>query len=187
MEKSNPDTIMISELDIQQLKPYPLPKALSKLPIQFLDTFAKLYELTRGYIKSLNTYQTKEQELRGLMNQIVLLINTIIHSIEEHNHYAETIQSQIRELDILFKEFSVLETNQYQLLSANFNQSFLMAKYKNLLQQEDDRATLMTNEFHKGHANMGEFLNDFRESRKIYHYRREKVTRWEEDRVSGFI
>ena len=107
----------------------------------------------------------------------------------QNYHHLQSITP--KSINIIYQEFLNLETYQYQLLSNNFNQDILKLKFKKLLEKTNqDSLNIVKNYHEKGESTDDDFNNmieNFKESRKLYHSRKEKLYRWEEERVSGFV
>ncbi|OBA23472.1 hypothetical protein METBIDRAFT_35497 [Metschnikowia bicuspidata var. bicuspidata NRRL YB-4993] len=172
---------------LEALQPFPLEKSLQSLPQQFRDEFASLYELVKGYVRNLKLYQDLEKQLRDAVNDTISTINSIIRLLEEYESHAAIISEKAERLDRLYKDFLTLETLQYQLLSSNFDQTFLKAKFRNLVASSDMKSGEIIGSYKENGGDMTQFLLDFKNSRKLYHARREKLHRWDEERVSGFL
>ena len=177
----------LQPLSIEQLRPFPLEKSLQSLPQKFQDEFASLYELVKGYTRNLEAYRALEEQARQAIKDTTATINSISAVLEEYNRNSDTIVKQMGKLDALYKEFLTLETLQYQLLSTNYDQSFLKIKYAKLVKEGDTQSDEILDDYRNSGGDMSSFLLRFKDSRKVYHGRREKLNRWEEDRVSGFI
>ncbi|KAI5953465.1 hypothetical protein KGF54_002837 [Candida jiufengensis] len=187
----------ISPLTIDELKPFPLPKQLNSLPNKTFDQFIENKELIKSYLQDLETFKLK---LKQINENIDLIINETLTSkikndlIPKYQNLIIKINNQIKTINQLYNEFLNYETIQYQLISSNFNQDILKLKFKKLIEQNNQDSLLIIKNFNKLQSandnNIDEFnemLSNFRESRKLYHFRKEKLNRWNEERVSGFI
>ncbi|GEQ69706.1 hypothetical protein JCM33374_g3380 [Metschnikowia sp. JCM 33374] len=177
----------LQSLTIEKLNPFPLDKALQSLPERFRDEFSSSYDLVKGYTKSLVQYRALEDQARLSINESITTINKISALLDEYEKNSATIAQQAAKTDLLYKEFITLETLQYQLISSNYNSGFLKTKFSKLTEASDRQSTGIIGEYRKNGGDMSEFLLKFKDSRKTYHGRREKLNRWSEDRVSGFI
>ncbi|KAM9904716.1 hypothetical protein OXX69_007459 [Metschnikowia pulcherrima] len=177
----------LQPLSIEELRPFPLEKSLQSLPQKFQDEFASSYELVKGYTRNLEAYRALEEQARQAIKDTITTINSISAVLEEYERNSDTIARQVGKLDALYKEFLTLETLQYQLLSTNYDQSFLKIKYAKLVAESDTQSGEILDDYRNSGGDMSSFLLRFKDSRKAYHGRREKLNRWEENRVSGFI
>ncbi|KAI5960429.1 uncharacterized protein KGF55_004721 [Candida pseudojiufengensis] len=187
----------ITPLTIEELKLFPLPKQLNSLPNKSFEQFIENRDLIIDYMQGLETYQQKVNEIRQNLEFIVdniLLQKVKIESIPKYQKLIHKINNQIKTLNQLYNEFLNLETIQYQLISSNFNLETLKIKFKKLIEQNNQQSLEIVKEYNKnkGHNEndndeLNEMLINFRTSRKQYHFRKEKLNRWEEERVSGFI
>lgn len=173
---------------IDELAPFPLPKQLENLPPQLLADFALLYELVRGFTLLLPQYREAEAKAVEEINQQVGMINEIIVLLEDYDGQSGRISQLLKTMDELYREFLNLETYQFQLLTSNFNQNFTRLKLTKLAAASDKEAVQLVRS-HKSadESDLTALLLLFKEKRKQYHVRKEKLNRWEEDRVSGFI
>lgn len=80
------------------------------------------------------------------------------------------------------------------LSSSNFNQDNLKAKFKKLIEENNQESLDIVKNFNdRSHGSeisdesFGTMIENFKNSRKLYHFRKEKLNRWEEERVSGFL
>lgn len=175
-------------LEIKELKPFPLDVSLGNLPSNLLQQFAELYELVKGYTRSLPAYQTFEADLIATIDAQISTINEIIALLEEYTAVSLTISGQVKTMEDIYKEFINLETYQYQLLSSNFNQNFLKLKFAKLTVASDADSVALVSDFRKSPGkDLSSFLREFKDGRKLYHLRKEKLNRWNEERVGGFI
>lgn len=178
----------LQRVTIDTLKPFPLPKLLENLPPQLLADFSLLYELVRGFTLQLPQYTEADAKVIKAISQQVGLINEIITLLQKYGSESSRISLLLKTIDKLYREFLNLETYQFQLLTSNFNQNFLRLKFTKLVGEADRQAV----EYVRNHKNTNEvdittLLHNFKEQRKQYHVGKEKLNRWEEDRVSGFI
>ncbi|WPK25370.1 hypothetical protein PUMCH_002682 [Australozyma saopauloensis] len=179
----------LQPLNINQLQPFPLLKELSALPSHLLNQFAALYELTKGYVVSLDTYGSHQQDIVNRINENVDLLNRILELISDYNACSQQISRLAQRLELLYRQFLELETAQYQLLSSNYNTNVLKSKFERFARGSDATSSSMA----KSYATTGaerdllQFLREFKDSRKEYHMQREKLNRWEEERVSGLF
>lgn len=182
----------IQPLTINQLDPFPLPKYLDSLPVPIIHEFVEQHELVQGFIKQLPEYQKFNNSIIEVLNWQISKLNEISDILKVYDDTGKHIQEQVAELKAVYNEFINLETFQYQLLSSNFNQEFLKRKYNKIIQENDKQSKETVKQFNpKGSENFDDEFNDlikeFRSSRKSYHMRKEKLNRWNEERVSGFI
>lgn len=176
----------------ESLQALPLPKVLESLPINVLTEFAQLTDLVEGYMKGLPRYQEYCALLIKQLEEQIDKLKHINQDLTEYEATKEQIKEHINQLEALCQEFLNLQTYQYQLLTSNFNQNFLRQKLANMNQETDEKSrlivrnlrTLLKEDFD---SSASDLLNEFRSSRKTYHLRKEKLYRWNEERVSGFI
>lgn len=179
---------LLQSTTIDTLTPFPLPKQLENLPPQLLADFSLLYELVRGFTLLLPQYAEAESKVVEAINVQVGVINEIIVLLEDYDSQSKQIAHLLKMMDELYREFLNLETYQFQLLTSNFNQNFLRLKLTKLATESDNEAAqLIRNHKNANEADLTTLLQQFKEKRKHYHVRKEKLNRWEEDRVSGFI
>lgn len=181
----------VRPLTLTQLKPFPLPKELRNLPHDVLQLFVSLYDLTKGYVLSLQTYKDHENEVVRAIDHNIQTLNRIITLLKEYNLHADTILALAKDLERLYREFLVLETQQYQLLSTNYNASVLKKKFERLTDECDARTVVMARSYLRSDDVLANdlllFLHNFKDSRKEYHMRKEKLNRWDEERISGLL
>lgn len=179
---------LLRPVTIDTLAPFPLPKLLENLPPQLLADFSLLYELVRGFILLLPQYGEADARAVEAISQQVGLINEIIVVLQDYDTQSSRISLLLKTMDELYREFLNLETYQFQLLTSNFNQNFLRLKFTKLVGASDKEAMqLVRDRKTPEDGELGPLLQQFKEKRKVYHVRREKLNRWDEDRVSGFI
>ena len=183
----------INKLSINELKSLPLPKNLELLPNRSFEEFVNDKELVQGYVKQLDTYKKEQEELLKQLSTIDhLLPNEISQLIKNYKEVTNKILQQIQSIQIIYQEFLNLETYQYQMLSSNYNQQTLKNKFKLLIEQNNQESfqlikQLDTSKPELNESEFAQFIDAFRSSRKEYHYRKEKLNRWNEERVSGFL
>lgn len=178
----------LQPVELASLRPFPLPKLLKNLPAQFLADFSRLYELVQGFVEELPKYRETQAQIVDVANQQIELVNEIVQILEEYEAKSAHISRQLKTMEELYREFLNLETYQYQLLSSNFNQNFLRTKFGRLAEASDKESMLLVrNKKSMAELDLTSFLLEFKQKRKEYHLRKEKLNRWEEDRVSGFI
>lgn len=181
----------IQPLTLKKLNPFPLPKELATLPANLIDQLSSLYELTKGFVLSLETYKTHEKELLDVVNKNISTVNDILVLLGEYEARSESIACLIRQLEQLYKEFLALETRQFQLLSANYNTNVLRAKLEKLAQECDANSSALARSYMQTNDSLANdlllFLHTFKDSRKEYHIKREKLYRWDEERVAGLL
>lgn len=186
----------VKQLTFDELKAFPLPKAVETLPTSYLQDFSDNKQLLQGYIRQLEAYSTKQQEIVRTLQQADDILENVVYSqlIKDYEKVIDKINQQIKSINIIYQEFINLETYQYQLLSSNFNQDNLKAKFKKLIEENNQESLDIVKNFNdRSHGSeisdesFGTMIENFKNSRKLYHFRKEKLNRWEEERVSGFL
>jgi predicted nuclease with TOPRIM domain len=177
----------MEQLSLEALTPLKVPYQLEILPYSIKTQFLQLHELVRGYIKSLDGYKQHQAHLRDVVNKLIERLNEITTMVNEYEETSKTIEEQLAKIKELHQEFINLETYHYQLLAANFNQTFLKNKFKKLVESLDQEGSRILQNVAKDENDLESSLEQFRALRKRYHLRREKLNRWDEDRVTGFI
>lgn len=180
---------IIQPISIELLSAFPLPRTLEALPPQILKDFAAQYDLVKGYVKLLPQYQDFESELHSIVQTQIKTLNEVIVLLDKYNENSAAITDNLRKMDELYKEFLNYETYQYQLMSSNFNQNFLKLKFAKLVNASDSESIDMVKLFNSDleDKNLSAFLQLFRQKRKLYHLLKEKLNRWDEERISGLI
>ncbi|KAI3405657.2 hypothetical protein KGF56_001675 [Candida oxycetoniae] len=184
---------LIDLLKLETLEPFPLPNKLSSLPNSQFSEFTENRQLITGYISQLNNYKTKLDEIKTTLaeiSQAILKTQIRDYLIPRYQELILHITEQISKLTQLYNEFLNLETIQYQLLSSTFNLDTLKLKFKKMIEKNDSESIDIARGFDGGgsdDANMVKMLSEFRKSRKLYHFRKEKLNRWQEERVGGFM
>lgn len=174
-------------INIELLEAFPLEKTLAVLPPNILVEFARHYELVKGYVKQLPAYTQMETNLRNVIQEQISTINKIIDLLKDYESNSAAISAAVAKMDALYKEFLDYETYQYQLMSSNFNQNFLKLKYSKLTASSDEASMNVLKEYRESGGQLLTFLQDFRQKRKQYHLLKEKMNRWDEERISGLI
>lgn len=177
----------ISPLRIEDLRPLPL-LHLSVLPRPLLREFCKLHELVAGYIRLLPAHRTHTAAVNDELTRQVNLLNECVALLARYNEISARISEQVSALQSIHHEWINLETIQYQLLSANFNSETLKRKFKKLV-DDADAALVQSVQQYRGanDVELADFARQFKEQRKLYHGRLEKLNRWNEERVTGFV
>lgn len=179
----------IPPLTIGKLRPFPLPKELVNLPSTVIEQLSSLYELTQGFVLSLETYHNHEKEVFRAIDDNVNTLNRIIDLLHEYCARADQIAEHVEQMETLYREFLSLETQQYQLLSGNFNTDLLKVRFEKLVQELDQKSLVVARSFQLelSLAGLLRFLQEFKDTRKGYHMRKEKLNRWEEERIGGLF
>lgn len=114
--------------------------------------------------------------------------------IDEYHTVTAQIKQQVGMIESQHRDFLALQMAQHQLLLTFSPEFALKAKFKKLVEQSDtesqDIATRCEGLSADGVDDDPELaltLAKFRESRKQYHLRQEKLNRWNEERVSGLV
>ncbi|WLF78329.1 hypothetical protein PVL30_002063 [Lodderomyces elongisporus] len=189
----------ILPLTLEQLQPFPLPKQLNSLPNPQFTTFTSDPELIKGYIHSLESYRSTISTLVTTLTNVstsVLQEDIRDNLIPQYEALIDKITNQVQQLTEIHKEYLSMETIQYQLLSTNFNSNVLMRKFQKMIEESNNECKEIVQKYHKvsrqdakenSADSLTKLIHEFRESRKSYHLRKEKMNRWQEERVSGFI
>ncbi|CAH2351567.1 hypothetical protein CLIB1423_04S00958 [[Candida] railenensis] len=175
---------------VEELKPFPLPKQLSTLPEHVLREFSQSYELVNGYVQSLPQFKGYQEVVVQELNQQIHKINVCCELLNEYSEVAERIKNQTQSLNSSYGEWTNLETIQYQLLSANFNQESLKKKFEKHLNETNQQSYDEIKKFKnssQSESDFADFVENFRKQRKTYHSKKEKMNRWNEERVTGFV
>lgn len=180
---------MVNILTINELQPIPLPKAIESLPSKNVQEFLNNNELLGGYIKTLKGYQEKRAQIVSKLQLIGAVHETICQLIKDYVALSQKMVDQIKAIQQMYQEFTNLEVIQYQLLSSNFNQDFLIKnKFSKLIDANHEQSVDIVRKMKQtSETEFNNSLAQFRASRKTYHLRKEKLNRWNEERVSGFI
>lgn len=181
----------VKPLTIAQLKPFPLPKEVRDLPPEIFQQLISLYDLIKGYVLSLQTYKDHEHSLVKAIDHNVQTLNRILVLLEEYNAHSDTILALAKDLERLYREFLILETQQYQLLSTNYNIEVLKKKYERLIDECDADSVARARSYVQEDDVLANklllFLHTFKDARKEYHIRKEKLNRWDEERIGGLM
>lgn len=183
---------IIVPLTLESLKPFPLPKELGNLPPNVLDQLSSLYELTKGFVLSLETYSSHEQAILRVIAKSVNALNLIVDLLAKYTAKADQITLLAKQLELLYKEFQRLETVQFQLLSSNYNTSTLKVKMERLAREADAETVALARPYLSQtylapDHDLLLFLQEFRKARKLCHMRLEKLSRWSEERIAGLM
>ncbi|KAM3122456.1 hypothetical protein ACQ2H7_004368 [Candidozyma auris] len=161
-------------------------KQITNLTPEYKRYFLGSYDLIRGYALLSSDYRKLEEQLISLLDSFCETLMGTIHLLTDYNYYSTEIRNNINVLEKLYKNFIELQTHQFQLLSSNFNQSFLRSRIKKLIDQ-DDEATLDWYRTQKKKEPVTGILEEFKAMRKTHHLRSEKLYRWQEERPSSFL
>ncbi|EGW31565.1 uncharacterized protein SPAPADRAFT_62174 [Spathaspora passalidarum NRRL Y-27907] len=174
----------LNPLQDSELNAFPLPKNLELLPNSNIKEFVENKELIQGYIKQLEAYKHHQSKLLKKLSTVdELLSKDITQLIEQYQQLIVKITQQIQSISTIYQEFVNLETIQYQLLSSNFNSENLKHKFAKLTEDESKFDFGDSKE----NGEFSDFIERFRANRRVYHYRKEKLNRWNEERVGGFL
>lgn len=185
-------------LSTELLKALPLPRHLEVLPPKLLEEFASLPDLLRGYIKSLRAYQETQKTVSEIRAYQQKAFDNILRILDEYESTGNSIRQKLAELEVLYLQFLSLQTTQYQLLAANFSRELLQRKYSAVMHQTDAESRSLAHDLSLttsvpldsltlGDGLLAARMAQFTAKRAVYHKRREKLLRWDEDRVTGFI
>ena len=183
-------TSLVDVLTIDELQPFPLPKSIESLPSKNIEEFISNNELVGGYIKSLKGYYDKRTEILDKLQLISTVQDTVSKLIHDYVELSQKMVEHIKSIQQMYQEFINLEVIQYQLLSSNFNQEFLIKnKFSKLIAANHQESIEVLKKLKEiaSETDFNNSLAQFRASRKSYHLRKEKLNRWNEERVSGFI
>ncbi|KAG2735702.1 hypothetical protein G9P44_001916 [Scheffersomyces stipitis] len=185
----------IEPLTLGDLKAFPLPKYIEALPTANLHEFLGDESLVKGYVKELESYRNHQErilaQLRASQHKLQeQILDDLIH---KYRKIVDQIMAQMNRITSLYQEYRNLEMYQYQLLSSNFNRDFLIrTKFGNLISRNNQESIDLVKKFHSSVGEDGDVENkvndlvtSFRASRREYHLRKEKLNRWNEERVSG--
>lgn len=160
---------------------------LRNLPDEYQMNFCKDHNLLLGYVTSAPIYEDFRAGLLSLLGALEPKIKHLLVMITEYLNISTRIQSQIILLDQIFKEFITLETYQFQLLASNFNQNVLRQKLRSNTETEASNITVSACQNDSSMPTFLGSLHRFKASRKSHHLRQEKLHRWTDERVSGFV
>lgn len=185
----------IYPITLEQLQVFPLPRSIELLPEAIIFEFARTAELLNGHLQSLSSYKTFSQEVVDRVETIIETYEKTIELIGEYDALAVHIKSQLTELQQLYRDFTNSQVIQYQLLANNYNLDYLIkVKFKNIIDLNSNESIDLVKQFHrdvdssdKFELDLNKFVSDFKTSRSQYHLRKEKLNRWNEERVSGAL
>lgn len=183
----DPSGPLISPVSQLFIKLTQLPHDLEVLPPQIVDQLTQLHDVLSAYVKQLSQFNEKNDEIVGILNQQIDKLNQIIQIFDEYLDNSKIIDNLIQDITELYDKFSNLDLIQYKLQSANFNQDLLKAKFEKLIDSNKQESIAFIRDYKLNNSQLEGFLNQFKESRKTYHLRQEKLNRWDEERVAGFI
>lgn len=162
-----------------------LPQELSVLPDSVVT---KLYEdvaLLTSFIKDQPDYKQFNDTIIEKMNYQISKLNEILAIFQKYQGISKEIEDKVNKLNLLHHEFLDLETIQYKLLSSNFNQDYQKLKFQKLIDQSHNNSLKLIENIN--YKEFDSFLKSFKSSRKVYHLRMEKMNRWNEERITGFV
>lgn len=73
-------------------------------------------------------------------------------------------------------------------MSSTFNEELLKHKFRKLIERNDEESRDLVKNINSSEVTdeqLVDTLELFKQSRKTYHFKKEKLNRWEEQRVSG--
>ncbi|EGV65816.1 hypothetical protein CANTEDRAFT_112679 [Yamadazyma tenuis ATCC 10573] len=169
-----------------------MPSDLSVLPAGIIDKLTQQHSIFLGFIKSQPQLQEYNSDTMAFLDSQIHTINQVIELVEEYTQTSERINELIKTIKNVYTEFTDLEMIQYKLLAENFNQDSLKAKFRKVIAAEDQESKAFIKEYTNqdtqvNSSRLDEMLESFKKSRKKYHLRSEKMNRWNEERVTGFI
>lgn len=171
-----------------------LPEDLKVLPPDIIEQLTQQHEVLQGYIKLTEEYKVQNEAITTTLQEQVDKLNKIIDIFDKYSVTSEEINGLIVQVNDTFNKFQNQELIQYQLLSNNFNQDLLKTKFEKLINYNDQESKQLIrenrskfNDLNSNNDRLNDFLKDFRESRKLYHLRKEKLNRWNEERVTGLL
>lgn len=166
----------------------PISLDIKNLPDEYQEYLFRNDDLLVGYILSLHRYSELENSLLESLEHLTQMIQQIQVMFHDYRSVTDRIQDQVHLLDNAFKEFLSLETYQYQLLASNYHQGSLKQRLKSNIEEYKTRSAGISMEFVNDSANsISHVLNNFKNNRKVHHLTQEKLYRWMEERVSGFV
>lgn len=161
---------------------------ISALPDTIQRELISTDNLFEGYVFAIPENAKLEESLRTTTRQNLDQLLEIKTLIKRYNELDDDIKQRVQKLDELYKEYLTHETIQYQYLSSNFNQDSLKSKLVRSLAEEQKELLNMLRLSKASNDDMTIYvLNDFRSKRKQLHLKREKIYRWNEERVGGFL
>lgn len=166
---------------------FPISDDLRNLPDEYQTNFCKEHSLLLGYVTSAPFYEDFRAGLLSLLSALEPKIQQLLMMIREYLSISTRIHNQIILLDQIYKEFIALETYQFQLLASNFNQNVLKQKLKSNTETEASSTTVSICQNDSSASTLLDSLHRFKASRKSHHLRQEKLHRWTDERVSGFV
>lgn len=159
---------------IQQLPPQT--KEFDSLPSEIVNQLTEAQELI-GYIKSHDEYRNQFTLIITQIDNNITKVKQLVTLIKQYDTISDEINDLTKQVNDIYNKFVNNEIIQYKLLSTNFDSNFLKQKYTTMMNQD----TIHYN------GDLETTIKEFKSARKLYHLRREKINRWNEDRVTGFI
>jgi uncharacterized membrane protein YgaE (UPF0421/DUF939 family) len=159
-----------------------IPQSVKLLPNTNLQSLIDDPHLISSFIR-------QTQEFLDYINQLLIKIDDdsskllkIQTLIDQYQTITTQVTQQLTNLQYIYHQYNNLQTIQYQLL-LNFNQNYLLNKFEKNVSQLNQECLQKI----KSDDPDLKFIQEFRQSRKNYHLQREKLNRWKEERVSGFV
>lgn len=159
-----------------------IPKLVQQLPNANLQSLINNPQLIVSFI-----YQSQE-----FIDYIELIISKIDDDsaklskirtlISTYQAITQKVATQLKDLNSIYRQYTTLQTIQYQLL-LSFNQSYLKTRFTNHVESLNQKSLELID---PSDTDL-KFIAKFRQSRQEYHLQKEKLNRWNEERVSGFI
>ncbi|CAH6722583.1 hypothetical protein CLIB1444_10S01728 [[Candida] jaroonii] len=162
-----------------------LPHDLAVLPDHIITKLYEDIELLTSFVKSLPEYEQFNDKVIGKLNDQISKLNDILVIFEKYQSVSKEIEDKTNKLNLIHREFLDLETIQYKLLSSNFNQDYQKLKFQKLINKSHENSLKLVESIN--YNEFDSFLKSFKSSRKVYHLRMEKMNRWNEERITGFV
>lgn len=152
------------------------------LPAANLQKLIDDPRLISGYIKQSQQFIQYVESIAATLDEDSSKLLQVQTLIDKYQAISQTITRQLTQILQIYQEFINLQAIQYKLLLI-FNQDYLMKKFE---RQLEDRAQKSHESIDYDDAELT-YIARFRQERKQYHLQKEKLNRWKEERVTGFI
>lgn len=161
---------------------------IASLPVEIQKEILKDESLIKGIIGGTEECKEMEGKLQGDIEENIKQLKQVKELMKKYEGIDEKIKKKVQKIDELHKEFMSHETIQYQYLSNNFNGEFLKTKLMKAIKWDIEEAKMTIKQVKNGdNQEFGDLLEKFKNQRKSVHLKQEKMNRWNEERVSGFL
>ncbi|AOA63130.1 Hypothetical protein PP7435_CHR2-1122 [Komagataella phaffii CBS 7435] len=159
-----------------------LDPSISSVPLSKLKELLDNQKLLKSYL--LDSLQEFNQEIIHTLDENIRSLQNLLQQYEDNSKDIDQLNKSLDELNVLFRRWKQTEIEMYTILQ-RYQPNSLSKKLFELLEQSHLESQQLVSKLEGSvqESDLQSFIREYRAKRKLYHLRKEKYHRCQEERV----